>query len=54
MPTIFKRPQARNDLYDIWEYIAEDSDVLADNFIDRIDQKIRALAQRPGIGRLRD
>jgi len=54
MPIILKRPRAKSDLSEIWDYIAEDSEARADSFVDRIDQKIRTLAQRPGIGRLRD
>ncbi|WNV03379.1 type II toxin-antitoxin system RelE/ParE family toxin [Candidatus Methylospira mobilis] len=54
VPFITKRPRAKSDLVEIWDYIAEDSEARADDFIDRIDQKFRTLAQRPGIGRLRD
>ncbi|MDD2769009.1 MAG: type II toxin-antitoxin system RelE/ParE family toxin [Methylococcus sp.] len=54
MPVIRKSSRAKSDLIEIWEYIAEDSEVRADAFIDRIDKKFRTLAQRPGIGRLRD
>jgi toxin ParE1/3/4 len=54
MPVIIKRPRAKIDLIEIWDYIADDSEARADTFIDRIDQKFRTLAQRPLIGRLRD
>jgi toxin ParE1/3/4 len=54
MPVISKRPRAKIDLIEIWDYIADDSEARADAFIDRIDQKFRTLAQRPLIGRLRD
>lgn len=54
MPVIRKSPRAKSDLIEIWEYIAEDRAARADAFIDRIDKKFRILAQRPGIGRLRD
>ena len=54
MPVIIKRPRAKIDLIEIWDYIADDSEARADTFIDRIDQKFRTLAQRPAIGRLRD
>ena len=53
MPVIIKRPRAKSDVVEIWDYIADDSEARADAFIDRIDQKFRTLAQRPGIGRLR-
>ena len=54
MPVIIKRPRAKSDLVEIWDYIAEDSEARADSFVDQIDKKFKALAQRPGIGRLRD
>ena len=54
MPVIIKSPRAKSDLVEIWDYIAEDSEARADAFIDRIDKKFRTLAQRPGMGRLRD
>ena len=54
MPVIIKRPRAKSDLVEIWDYIAEDSEARADSFLDRIDKKFWILAQRPAIGRLRD
>jgi toxin ParE1/3/4 len=54
MPVIIKRPRAKSDLVEIWDYIAEDSEARADSFLDLIDKKFRTLAQRPAIGRLRD
>ncbi len=54
MPVIVKRPRAKTDLADIWEYIADDSEARADSFIDRIDRKFNTLAHRPRIGRLRN
>ena len=54
MPVIVRSPRAKSDLVEIWDYIAEDSEARADAFIDRIDKKFRTLAQRPGMGRLRD
>ncbi len=54
MPVILKSPRAKSDLVEIWNYIAEDSEARADAFIDRIDRKLKALAQHPGMGRLRD
>jgi toxin ParE1/3/4 len=53
MPFIIQRPRARTDIADIWDYIAEDSEVRADAFIDRIDQKFQALADQPDMGRTR-
>lgn len=54
MPAIVKRPRAKTDLAEIWDYIADDSEARADDFVDRIDKKLHTLAQQPGLGRLRD
>lgn len=37
MPIIVKRPRAKADLAEIWDYIADDSEARADSFIDHID-----------------
>lgn len=47
---ILKRPPAKIDLADIWDYIAEDNESGADEFIDVIDQKFHALAEQPAMG----
>ncbi len=54
MPRIFKRPLARSDLTEIWDYIADDNETQADAFIDRIDQKFQTLASHPNMGRYRE
>ena len=54
MPIILKRPIVIDDLAEIWEYIAEDSETRADEFIETIDSKFHELAASPRIGRLRD
>ncbi len=36
MPTLTTSPEAEQDLLDIWRYIAEDSPVNADRFLDRL------------------
>jgi len=54
MAVILKRPLAKVDLADIWDYIAEDNESRADAFIDAIDQKFHVLAEQPAIGRARD
>ena len=54
MPVIIKLPRAKNDLVEIWDYIADDSEARADAFVDTIDQKPPALASSPGMGRARD
>jgi toxin ParE1/3/4 len=53
MPNIFKSPRAKRDLLEIWDYIADDSELRADTFLELIDQKLHILAQNSGIGRLR-
>ena len=54
MAFIIQRPQAKTDLAEIWDYIADDSEGRADAFIDLLDRKIKALARRPNIGRERE
>jgi toxin ParE1/3/4 len=46
--------RARQDLLDIWSYIAEDSEAAADRFVDLVIQHLRLLATNPYIGRRRD
>lgn len=54
MPVIVKRPRAKSDLAEIWDYSADDTEARADAFIEKIDEKFQALAARPLMGRLRD
>lgn len=54
MPVVTLRPRARIDIAEIWQYIAEDSEVQADAFIDRFDGQFRLLALQPRLGRQRD
>jgi toxin ParE1/3/4 len=54
MPVIIKRPLARSDLTEIWDYIADDNETRADAFIDNINQKFQTLASYPNMGRSRD
>jgi len=53
MPFVVVRPQAEDDLAEIWAYIAEGRPDYADAFIGRIDREFRLLARNPGIGRAR-
>ncbi|WP_076792866.1 type II toxin-antitoxin system RelE/ParE family toxin [Chlorobium sp. KB01] len=53
MPVIVTRPLVFDDLADIWDYIAEDSPVRADGFIDSLDRKFHELAASPHAGRSR-
>ena len=54
MAIILKRPRAKADLVEIWDYIADDSENRADAFIETVNQKLTVLAERPNIGRARD
>jgi toxin ParE1/3/4 len=45
---------AARDLEQIWAYIAQDSPVAADRFLDRIHRTCLRLADVPRIGRLRN
>jgi toxin ParE1/3/4 len=54
MPRLLKRPEAENDLDEIWWYIAQDSPDHADRFLDRLQERLLALADFPKMGRSRD
>ncbi|OGR05540.1 MAG: hypothetical protein A2511_00690 [Deltaproteobacteria bacterium RIFOXYD12_FULL_50_9] len=46
--------QAQEDLLDIWLYIATDSPLAADNFLDLLHEKCVILRSSPELGRARD
>jgi plasmid stabilization system protein ParE len=50
MSTLIISPEAEQDLLDIWLYIAEDSPVNADRFLDRLEEKALKLSEFPQIG----
>jgi len=50
MPLLIISPEAEQDLLDIWLYIAEDSSVNADRFLDRLEGKALKLAEFTEIG----
>lgn len=50
MSTLIISPEAEQDLLDIWLYIAEDSPVNADRFLDRLEGKGLKLAEFTEIG----
>jgi toxin ParE1/3/4 len=54
MSLVVLRPIAQADLAQIWEFIADDSELQADAFIHRFDAQFQLLASCPGLGRLRD
>lgn len=54
MPRVLRRPQAAADIFDIWDYIAENSLEQADAWIDRLDETLQLLATQPLMGRARE
>jgi len=48
------RPLAGSDIFDIWDFIAEDSVLQADSWVDNLDVKLHLLATQPLMGRSRD
>jgi toxin ParE1/3/4 len=53
MARVARRPQAAADILDIWDFIAEDSMVEADRWVDRLDEKLTLWSTQPLIGRAR-
>ena len=54
MPRIASTVEAKEDLIDIWSYIARRSVVNADRFVNKIEEKVELIASMPGIGQRRD
>jgi len=52
-PNVHKLPRAALDLIDIWVYIGKSSPENADRFLDVLEEKLRLLAEVPGLGRAR-
>lgn len=50
MGTIVRRPQFLEDLRNIWQFIARDSESRADGFVLELEKRYRLLADNPGIG----
>ena len=50
MAMVYILPKAEEDLVDIWLYIAEDSPQNADNFLDKLHERMDRLADFPEIG----
>jgi toxin ParE1/3/4 len=50
MARLLKRPEAANDLEDIWWYIAQDNPQEADRLLDRIQEKLLLLVEFPHMG----
>ena len=53
MAQIRRRPQAQVDIFEIWDYIAEDNIIEADRWVDKLDEKFALWATQPMIGRAR-
>ena len=54
MAQIVRTPQANDDLFSIWEYIAQRNTSAADTLTRRFDEAFRTLASNPGIGQRQD
>ena len=54
MALVTRRPEAEEDILEIWEYIADDSIEEADRWLDRLDEKLSLWATQPTMGRSRD
>ena len=54
MSLVTRRPQAEADIMEIWEYIAEDSVVEADRWVDKLDERFALWATQPMMGRAQD
>ncbi len=53
MAQIRRRPQAQDDILEIWDYIAEGSKIEADRWVDKLDKKFALWATQPMMGRAR-
>src|SRR5579862_6126869 len=47
-------PRAKQDITDIWDYIADENIQAADGVLDALDTAILKLAKNPGIGHFRE
>lgn len=47
MPSVNKLPQAREDLLEIWRYIAQDNPRQADRFLLKLEERMELLALMP-------
>lgn len=54
MPQLLKRPQAEEDLLDIWRHIARDNPDAADAWVDQLGETAWRLAENPEIGTTRE
>jgi toxin ParE1/3/4 len=54
MSSIEFRPEDRDDLNEIWEFIAKDSPTAATRWVDTIEDKCRTVSDYPDMGRSRN
>ena len=54
MARVTRRPEAEADILEIWLYIADDSVLEADRWVDRLDESLALWATQPNMGRARD
>lgn len=54
MGQVEKRPAARTDLIEIWQYIADDSPQEADRFLDTLEKRIELISENPEMGTRRE
>jgi toxin ParE1/3/4 len=54
MARVLRRKRAEDDIVEIWSFIAEDSEVQADNFVKQLNDQFHLLAFRPTLGRPRN
>lgn len=50
MARVYRRPDAEADLIDIWSYVGRDDAAAADRLMDRLEERMAAAAETPGIG----
>jgi toxin ParE1/3/4 len=54
MPTVRKLPSAKEDLFQIWSFIAADNTNAADKWIDKLSVQLSLLAKQPLMGKARE
>lgn len=54
MARIIRTRQSREDVIEIWEYVASDSAVAADKLLKKFDETMRRLSEHPLIGAAQD
>ena len=54
MAHVTRRPLAEADIFEIWDYIADDNMQAADRWLDQLDEKLQLIATQPMMGRARE